>query len=60
MFRMVPYSQVKLWIAKYVHAIGKAIRLLFADPVTYIIMTGKPMHTMKEKTPHPLVLSIII
>ena len=43
-----------------VHAIGKAIRPLFADQVTYIIMTGEPMHTVKEKTPCLLALSIII
>ena len=31
---MVPLSQWKVWVAKYVHAIRKAIRSLFADVVT--------------------------
>ena len=35
-FKVVPNSQVKLWVSKYV-LLGSAIRPLFAEPVTYIV-----------------------
>ena len=38
---MVLLSQWKLWVAKYVHAIGKAIRPLFADPVTILARSSQ-------------------
>ena len=35
-FKVVPDSQVKLWVSKYV-LLGSAIRALFAELVTYFV-----------------------